>query len=162
MKKWITVGVGVLVLLGLVAAVQQYGIGLDNGLKAQLNDFRKQLNDQYLQVSAQKKLLDEELNPGLERIYNANGTVHTSEGEQLLAKVWKLQGELANIEATTLKLAEEINDLQRKVIADTPGKPLEQSVKDAFNDLRRKVSLTITLIQDVYADDPDEFCPSCH
>jgi hypothetical protein len=160
---------------------QSEDIGLTDEQIVKLNSFRSQLNDLWVKASELKRLHDQEINPGIDRIFEsiygpsygtpqlqAKGTPERAEavkrafrGSPFYAATRKLQDDLANLEAWVLKFAVEINDFQRAILAESPGKVLDHMVRNAFNDLRRKVYIITSLIGDVYDDDPPDHCPWC-
>ncbi|MBI3461209.1 hypothetical protein HY009_09795 [Candidatus Acetothermia bacterium] len=183
------VGIGVLTLIGLGqigklftgspadVAIASTSSSFSNGSsyiqlsqdqKVKLDEFRGKLTGVWAEVNAQKKLLDEQINPQLARLYGTHaapvpGTL--AEHNQaylngtLYARVTALQQELAQLEGEALWVGQKANSFEQGILADNPGKQLDKVANNAFNGLRNKVAVIVSLIMDVYNDDPP--CPAC-
>ena len=143
-------------------------IQLSQDQKAKLDGFRAKLAGVWAEVNAQKKLLDEQINPQLARIYGTHaapvpGTL--AEHEQaylngtLYARVTALQQELAQLEGEALWVGQKVNRFEQDILASNRGKQLDKAANNVFNGLRNKVAVIVSLIADVYNDDPP--CPAC-
>ncbi|MBI3660745.1 hypothetical protein HY230_09810 [Candidatus Acetothermia bacterium] len=152
--------------------------GLNDKQIIELNVFRSKLSDLWAAVNEQKKILDTEINPGVDEIYkkiygpqygtpqlHIKGTPQQAEVVDKLfrespffAKTRKLQEDLTRIEAETAKLTTAINNYQQGMMDENPGKVLGEGTRNAFNDLRRKISLIASLVADIYRDDPPCEC----
>lgn len=183
------VGIGVLTLIGLSqfgklftgapmdVAVASTPSALSNGSsyiqlsqdqKAKLDEFRGKLAGVWVEVNAQKKLLDEQINPQLARLYGTHaapvaGTLAEHEqaylSSALYARVTALQKELAQLEGEALWVGQKANSFEQGILANNPRKQLDKAANNAFNGLRNKVAVIVSLIADVYNDDPP--CPDC-
>jgi len=58
-----------------------------------------------------------------------------------------------------LTVANQINSFEQALLASNPGKQLDKTAHSAFNGLRNKVAVIVSLIADAYNDDPP--CPEC-
>jgi hypothetical protein len=144
-------------------------ISLTQEQKSMLDIYRERLELIFDAVAAQKRRLNEAINPGLEQIYGKHadpvpGTFAEHERAYLsstfYAQITDLQIELARRESETLVLAQKINDAKQQIFVANPGKQLDKPSNNAFNGLRHKVANTLSLIADVYNDDPP--CPGCY
>jgi hypothetical protein len=162
---------------GAVASVSPVTPVLDNSCcyifltqeqKADLDGFRAQFEALRIAVTQQKKLLDEQINPALERLFGTHarpvpGTFEEHEvahrASPVFLEVRQLQQELTEIELEVLSVARKVSAYERDLLVNHPGMQLDKSVNIAFNGLRQKATILLSLIADVYSDDPP--CPAC-
>lgn len=121
-------------------------IALTHDQIAKLNAYRSKLDGPWVDVNEQKRILDAEVNPGIDQILrqiygpsygtpqlHIKGTPEQTEAADkkfrespFYAKTRKLQEELAHIETETLRLATEVNNFQRGMMDENPARYLIQ------------------------------------
>ncbi|MBI1743067.1 hypothetical protein HYR54_08380 [Candidatus Acetothermia bacterium] len=134
----------------------------------------EELNKIWTAIDEEKRTkLDEVVLPAAERIFGtfqkpSNIAIQDQERDYVTdnkGQTFKihreLQVELAALEQRTLYQAIKLNDLVTQILNSPSAhdKVLGQSLDEVFNSLRRQVIMNLSLIQDVYGDDPE--CPNC-
>jgi hypothetical protein len=148
-------------------------IEMTEAISRDLAGFHKELNGLWKQVAHQKYGFDNLIKPLVEAIFGPHPAFPPHSEEEKKKRIRRfydsdafiltrqLQDELGKLEGQVLQWAQKINEYQQKLMKDNPGKILDKPLNDHFNDLRRKVYLVVSLVSDVFDDDPPDTCPFC-